>query len=60
MTENELITELEEIEVLKRQIKEQSMIYQAELKEGMAKRNKVTFDSYYNLPYKEWAKIRDA
>ena len=57
--ENELTTELEEIEILKSRIKERSMIYQADLKESMARKSNVPLDSYYHLSYVEWAKIRD-
>jgi len=59
MIENKLIVELEKIEVLKSQIKERSLIYQADLKERVAEKNNIPFDSYYDLPYKEWSKIRD-
>lgn len=44
---------------LKRVLKQRAMIYQLDKKEQMAKLHGKPIDSYYDLPYSEWAKIRD-
>lgn len=55
-----ILRELEEIEEMKRRLKQRNMIYQADAKERAAARDGLAHDAYYHLPYAEWAKIRDA
>lgn len=55
----ELIAELEEIEKIKQALKVRAMIYQVDAKEKAAARDGLPNDAYYNLPYSEWAVIRD-
>ena len=50
---------LESMEMIKREIKQRSMIYQVEEKERIALKNGLNFDAYHDLPYIKWAQIRD-
>lgn len=52
--------ELDQIESLKQKIKERAMVYQADLKEEVAKENGVPPETYFDLPYDEWEPIRTA
>jgi hypothetical protein len=54
-----LIGKLEEIAVLQARVKQRSMVYQPTEKERCAERDGLPHDAYYDLPYGEWAAIRD-
>jgi len=56
---NTLEQALEEIERLRKIIRTSSMIYQREEKDQVARANGVDPTTYYDLPYVEWARIRD-
>lgn len=51
--------EAEEIARLQQLVKYQSMIYDCEEKERAAAFNGLPLQTYYMMPYKEWAKIKE-
>lgn len=56
-TIDRIIAECEVIAELQASCKARAMIYQADAKEEVARHNGVAFDTYYNLPYAEWAAV---
>lgn len=51
--------ELEALEPMRAALKARAMLYQVDLKEEVARHLGVSFEEV-DLPYEEWAKIRDA
>lgn len=47
-----------EIGRLQADIKERSMIFDVSAKEALAKAKGLPLDAYYDLPYKDWMKIK--
>lgn len=58
MSIERIIAECEAIAALQTSCKARAMMYQADLKEEVARHNGLPFDAYYNLPYVEWEPIR--
>jgi hypothetical protein len=56
---NRIVAECEAIAELQASCKARAMIYQADVKEQVARHNGVAFDAYYHLPYAEWAAVYD-
>lgn len=59
MSTDRIESELLSLEPLRVAVKARSMVYQADLKERRAVENGLPADAYYDLPYSEWAAIRD-
>lgn len=53
------MTGLEALATARTALKAEAMIYQRSAKEDAARRDGVPLNTYYNLPYEQWAKIRD-
>lgn len=51
---------LESLQGVRDAIKSRSMLYQPDLKDEVAAANGVDPQTYYDMPYKEWEKVRDA
>lgn len=52
-----LIEELEYCEMLRREVKRQSMIFHRLLKEQVAAANSLPYDAYYDLSYDDWYEV---
>lgn len=55
-----LMEDIARVAALKQIVKDRSMIYQVADKEAAAKANGVPLNTYYHIPYVEWAPIRAA
>jgi hypothetical protein len=49
-----ILAELEVLEQLRLALRQDAMIYQAEAKRELAKKNGVPLDTYYYIPYWHW------